>query len=158
MTGKYKKLGRVLFYITWPGIWLTLKLQPPRTRVVIVSQGCLLLVRDWLGDGNWSLPGGGLKFREDLKVGAAREVLEETGIKLSPTSLTSLGRFKVRSSGIKIDAHCFFAELPDKPDLKASHEIAEASWIDIDKLSKHKLSGSAKKAWEAFSAVRPVIK
>src|SRR3989338_123047 len=40
------------------------------------------------GAGRWSLPGGKLDFGETFEEGAAREVFEETGIKVDPTSLT----------------------------------------------------------------------
>jgi 8-oxo-dGTP diphosphatase len=35
------------------------------------------------GDGTWSLPGGHLEFGESVEDCAAREVLEETGVKIS---------------------------------------------------------------------------
>ena len=35
------------------------------------------------GEGTWTMPGGKLHFQENLKGGAIREVLEETGIKVS---------------------------------------------------------------------------
>ncbi len=35
------------------------------------------------GEGTWTMPGGKLHFRESFEEGAKREVLEETGIKLT---------------------------------------------------------------------------
>jgi 8-oxo-dGTP diphosphatase len=60
---------------------------PPLTRLaaygVIRRDGRLLLCRvapGNLGEGRWTLPGGGLDFGEPPEVGAIREVAEETGL------------------------------------------------------------------------------
>ena len=34
------------------------------------------------GEGTWSVPGGHLEFGETIEEGSAREVLEETGLKI----------------------------------------------------------------------------
>ena len=53
-----------------------------RTRVIVLHQGCVLLIPPGSSapDAAWSLPGGGLKPDESLAECARREVLEETGI------------------------------------------------------------------------------
>jgi len=60
---------------------------PPVTRLaaygVIRRNGQMLLCRvapGNLGEGRWTLPGGGLDFGEPPEVGAIREVAEETGL------------------------------------------------------------------------------
>jgi ADP-ribose pyrophosphatase YjhB (NUDIX family) len=60
---------------------------PPVTRLaaygVIRRDGRLLLCRvapGNLGEGRWTLPGGGLEFGEPPEGGAIREVAEETGL------------------------------------------------------------------------------
>lgn len=45
------------------------------------------------GEGTWSVPGGHLEFGETIEEGAAKEVLEETGLKIK----------KVRVAGITND-------------------------------------------------------
>ena len=42
---------------------------------------------DLHGEGTWTMPGGKLDFQETLLDGAAREVLEETGIKINKEKL-----------------------------------------------------------------------
>jgi 8-oxo-dGTP diphosphatase len=39
------------------------------------------------GEGTWTMPGGKLDFGETFEDGAAREVFEETGIKVDKSSL-----------------------------------------------------------------------
>src|SRR3989344_5815450 len=49
--------------------------------VISQDQKILLLHTSWT-DPEWELPGGILKIDEDMPAGLAREVLEETGLKL----------------------------------------------------------------------------
>lgn len=42
------------------------------------------------GEGTWTMPGGKLRFGESFEEGAAREVLEETGIKVRSLEVISL--------------------------------------------------------------------
>nr|WP_268248057.1 NUDIX domain-containing protein [Deinococcus piscis] len=44
-----------------------------------------------VADGLWNLPGGPMQPGEDPRDVAAREVLEEVGLKLEPTELRGLG-------------------------------------------------------------------
>lgn len=58
-----------------------------RTRTIVLHQGCLLLHPPEMdggiwGVGAWGLPGGGLEPHESLAECAAREVFEETGIRV----------------------------------------------------------------------------
>jgi ADP-ribose pyrophosphatase YjhB (NUDIX family) len=43
--------------------------------------------------GLWTLPGGGLEFGEHPEEGVIREVLEETGFDIQPTSLLGINSF-----------------------------------------------------------------
>jgi 8-oxo-dGTP diphosphatase len=52
--------------------------------------GCVLLVRvapRGPGGGQWTVPGGGLRFGEDPSSGMVREVAEETGLDVVPGEL-----------------------------------------------------------------------
>jgi len=59
---------------------------------VVVHEGRVLLVRRGHEPlkGRWSLPGGLLELGESLTAGAAREVLEETGLVVEPVELVEL--------------------------------------------------------------------
>jgi 8-oxo-dGTP diphosphatase len=43
--------------------------------------------------GRWTLPGGGLEFGEHPEVAMVREVLEETGFEVRPTSLLGIDSY-----------------------------------------------------------------
>ena len=49
------------------------------------------------GEGTWTLPGGKLDFGEALEDGAAREALEECGIKVNKMDFVSLGNEIVKT-------------------------------------------------------------
>ncbi len=149
---KKSQLGRLLFWVTWPGIWLTLKSSPPRTRVVLHYKGQVLVLRNWLGTGEWGLPGGGLHRGEEPVAGGVREVAEEVGLTLKPSDLHELGRYHLRSSGIKIRYVAFWVECRTKPAIVVDgKEVVAAQWVDLDKLEEYPLTSSARHILLAFS-------
>lgn len=111
----------------------------PRVGVgcLVASEGRLLLVRrrGAHGPGTWSTPGGHLDFGEDPAACAARETLEETGVRVSNVSFLGLtndvfeatGRHYVtiwmRSATESGDAH-----------VAAPGEIDEVGWFEQDAL------------------------
>jgi 8-oxo-dGTP diphosphatase len=56
---------------------------------VVVSQGKVLLIRRGREPllGSWSLPGGALELGETTAEGVAREVWEETGLRVRPVEM-----------------------------------------------------------------------
>jgi ADP-ribose pyrophosphatase YjhB (NUDIX family) len=60
--------------------------------VVIPKKSRVLGITRREDHNDWGLPGGKLESGEDPKVGAARELLEETGIKVAPEDLYELFR------------------------------------------------------------------
>jgi 8-oxo-dGTP pyrophosphatase MutT (NUDIX family) len=121
--------GRVAFWLSWPLLFLYL-LRSERTRIVVVCQGEVLVVRGWLGGGKWNLPGGGLHRGEDPAEGAVRELQEETGIEVNATELQKFfsGRIK---TGLRYTVHAYGIELDKKPRLsKQKIELTHLAWID----------------------------
>lgn len=57
--------------------------------LVVNDRGQILLVKRKLGTGV-SMPGGKADPGEDVRIGAARELLEETGLRADPASLVRL--------------------------------------------------------------------
>lgn len=149
MTKIWIALGRAIYYITWPGIWLVIRLSPPRTRVFVIHNGQLLLIRNWLGNGTWKLPGGGLHRHEPAETGAIRELKEETGIDVE--KLEYLGDFYSKSSSIPAHIVCFMVKLDAKPDLRLPPlEVSGFKWIPLDKLTEANLSQTTRSALEHF--------
>jgi 8-oxo-dGTP diphosphatase len=85
------------------------------------------------GEGTWTMPGGKLHFQENLKGGAIREVLEETGIKVKDLRVISV------SNDIVHDAHFvtigFLAEeFEGEAKAMEPEEITEWKWFDLNNL------------------------
>ncbi|HEX6498458.1 MAG TPA: NUDIX domain-containing protein [Micromonosporaceae bacterium] len=96
--------------------------------------GALLLLRQPPGRG-WSLPGGLLARREHPAVGAARELAEETGIRVSPEEIrAAVPNAIVHSGGRWVDL-VFEANVPkDVPVVVDGAEVYEAAWHPLDAL------------------------
>lgn len=144
-------LGRILFWIGWPGLWLLSRGVKRRTRVLVVCNNEVLLLKDWLGAGKWTLPGGGVKFGEDPLVCAKRELKEEAGIDIK--KLTFFKEFpKLKQIGMNFHCLAYYIELKSKPALHLHPlEIAEAQWVSLDELANHDMNQAARMILEAFS-------
>ncbi len=127
--------GRAAFWLTLPLLHVYLK-HSKRTRILIMVGKEILVVKGWLNDGTWSLPGGGLHRREDPAKGALRELAEETGIRISPENVTEIGKAKQNQHGLKFVYFQFSARLESKVPIKPSRwEIIDARWMPISELS-----------------------
>jgi 8-oxo-dGTP pyrophosphatase MutT (NUDIX family) len=147
----WEKFGRALYWAVWPAIWAYIQMNPPRTRLALTHKGKVLLVKDWLGSGEWTLPGGGLKRREAAEEGAVRELMEETSILLTPDSLKSLGSFRVKTNGIPVRIAGFWNEAKTAPDVTPRKgELIGFMWADADQLKKLPLSTTARSVLAAL--------
>lgn len=125
-------VGRVLFWITWPALFIYFKIGR-RTRLFVLCGSEVLVLKSWYGDGTYSFPGGGLHRNEDPKQGALRELYEETGLKLAPSQLQFLFEARVNAPQ-KITYKCvaFGAIFESKPEhVSPRGEIAEAAWKPV---------------------------
>lgn len=100
---------------------------PVAVVLVPVADG-LLVVRRSIepGFGRWALPGGFLEVGEPWQVGAAREVVEETGIVVPPASLEIVEVHSTEDTRLLL---LFCAprgwSLPALPDFTATDEVSE---------------------------------
>ena len=86
-------------------------------------------------EGQWALPGGFLEVDEELADGAARELQEETGVRLDPTDLRQLGAYGApdrdpRGRTISI-AHV--VHLESASEAKGGDDAADAAWVEVGK-------------------------
>lgn len=132
MTNIYRLSGQIAFWLTIPLLHIYLRMRR-RTRVFIIAEGKVLLVRGWLSNGKWHLPGGGLHFRETAAHGAVREVLEETGLQLSSDKLRYIGAARFKDHGLRFTYEQFIVELPATTRVVAQKgEIIDAEWVPLD--------------------------
>src|SRR5690242_13154441 len=84
-------VGRLLYFCSWPLLYVYLRFGGERTRVIVEHQDKVLLVQNWLGNGQWMLPGGGVFRHERPTYSAVRELREETGLIVKPRDLKLIG-------------------------------------------------------------------
>ena len=100
---------------------------------VIDDQGRILLIRR-ADNGLWAMPGGALEVGETPAEGAAREALEETGVRCEPVAL--VGAFDSRLRGSLTSHHLYqfvflCRPLPGAPQEPPSHanEVLDVRWF-----------------------------
>ena len=146
----WRFVGRVVFWLSWPAQFIYLRVGR-RTRVLILCEDKVLVVKGWISSGAWMLPGGGLHFRENPAAGAVREVREETGLKLQPEQLQSLILSSTTEHGLRFIYYGFVAKLDSLPPLKLRHfEISEACLLPINAVSTTNTSGTLRAVLEYY--------
>lgn len=124
--------------------------------VVLNDRREVLLVRHtYAMRGLYMLPGGGYQLNEDPAEAAAREVVEETGVRLSgPMRLH--GAFVETARGARNHIHVYvgFAESGAAPTADGQ-EIAEARWFPLDALPANLSGPSAQRIIEVRDGLTP---
>jgi 8-oxo-dGTP diphosphatase len=98
--------------------------------------GRLLLLRQPPGRA-WGLPAGLLKKHEQPVIGAARELFEESGVRIDPADLTAgVPNAIVHPVGV-VDTVWFGAVAASTTPLRVDGgEVLEAAWFPIDDLPR----------------------
>ena len=79
--------------------------------------------------GRFALPGGFVELREDLETAAARELMEETGVRDLPlVQVRTFGAWD-RDPRWRVITTLYAAVLPEKPAAKAGDDAADAVWF-----------------------------
>ena len=125
--------NKILCWITWPAVYLMVN-NTERTRAVIINQKKeLLVVRGWINDGKWQLPGGGIKKNETSLDATIREVEEEVNLTLDADKIRLIGSEKIIDNKISYKCDFFLVDEVDSKNAKAGSEIKEFKFIEIDK-------------------------
>lgn len=152
MNEKHELAGRLLYWLVWPGTWLYLRWST-RTRVLVLYGEEILVVKNWLGDGRYHLPGGGLHPNELPEKGAVRELYEETGATLHEDEIMPLGFEDYDHDGFRYKCHYFAYRSHTRLVTKMSGaEIAEISWASISTVSIHTHGPEVLRALELLDA------
>lgn len=110
----------------------------PNTTVaaVIVHQNKFLLVEEIENDKTvYNQPAGHLEANENIVDGLKREILEETGLTLSPDYLSGIYYFHRQNLNLYFLRFCFVIELPTL--MQASpidDEIVATHWFTLDEI------------------------
>ena len=103
-------------------------------RVIIYrDDGDVLMAKSRFSRQEWALPGGGVNRNESYEQAAAREVLEEVGLKID--NLRYLGKTNSHESYAKFPVRVFAAHASDY-DIKCNFEIMETRWLSREYIPK----------------------
>ena len=115
----------------------------PRVGVgaITVKDGKVLLVKRAIepSKGLWAIPGGTLKLGETLQECAAREILEETGIRIKVGACVYVFDFLERDDERKIKFHFVvvdFAADYISGEPKGADDALDARWLSGEELNK----------------------
>ena len=130
----FSSFGRAIFRGIACVISLIFRIIPQKDRVRVIvyrDDGRSLLVRSRFSRQEWALPGGGVKHNESYEQAAARETLEEIGLKID--NLQYLGKANSHESYAKFSVRVFAAHASNC-DIKCNFEIMEARWLNMNYL------------------------
>ncbi|HEY4526105.1 MAG TPA: NUDIX domain-containing protein [Candidatus Paceibacterota bacterium] len=107
--------------------------------VLVVKNGKVLMGRKIgvgkVGYGTWCFPGGKLDFGESLMEGAKRELLEETGIKVSALEFSNIIDEPRASGGTHYLHINFLAKAWEgEPVVTEPDRFEKWEWFDLDSL------------------------
>jgi 8-oxo-dGTP pyrophosphatase MutT (NUDIX family) len=137
----YAALGRLSHKVATPFLKLYMSEKHVRVRVLILNEDKVevLLVRSWLGHQKWTLPGGGIKRAETPAEAAAREVHEETGLRVPLDNLHELGVFPSEMPKYTYTVACYVIEIAKREPRIARHrrlEMLDMAWFPLNALPK----------------------
>ena len=128
---------------------------------VAIKDGKILLMKRAFepGKGKWSIPGGLVEVGETLSDACAREMEEETGIKIHVLELINAYDMIVPDEAGKIKYHYVLIDFLVKPiggTERPSVEVLEMKWVTYEEARQLDMTNSARKALqELFGSTGP---
>jgi ADP-ribose pyrophosphatase YjhB (NUDIX family) len=104
---------------------------------VVVRNGRVVLVRRAKAPrmGEWSIPGGMLELGEKLRDGVAREIEEETGLKVKSEEVLDVFDSIVTDADGKTQYHYVLVDYlcsVTGGELRAASDVSEARWATLE--------------------------
>ncbi len=101
--------------------------------------------------GKWGVPAGKLEKNETPRDAAIRELFEETGISLDPSSqIRSLGPLYIRKPELDYVFHLFKVQLPQAPNVRLSDEHQSYKWASSKDVEEMPLMAGAMQALQHY--------
>ena len=128
---------------------------------VAIKDGKILLMKRAFepGKGKWSIPGGLVEVGETISDACAREMEEETGIKIHVLELINAYDMIVPDESGRIKYHYVLIDFLVKPiggTERSSVEVLEMKWVTYEEARQLDMTNSARKALqELFGSTGP---
>jgi len=134
----------------------------PRVGVgaITIKDGEILLVKRGVepSKGLWAIPGGTLKLGETLKECAAREILEETGIRIKVGDCIYVFDFIEHDDERKIKFHFVIVDFAGEyiaGEPRGADDALEARWLSPEELRKLPVAQNTLNALLSLGFIRP---
>ena len=124
------------------------------TACIIKHEDRILVTRSPKWKGQWTVPGGHVKYQEKILDGATREGLEETGLILNPIKIIGYGEIVNPPEFLRPAHFIYFICLlgcRDKNNLKFNKEISEAKWLPLNEALKLDLTSGHRRILEQYA-------
>ncbi len=119
------------------------------TRVMLVDGDKVLLIRHTYVPG-WQFPGGGVEPGETVEAAARREVLEESGYRVSgPLELFGIYHNRIATNRDHVVLYVGRA-FEQQFEFRPNHEIAEMAWFDKAALPQKITPATSQRIDEVF--------
>jgi len=146
MNKRSQIIGRILYWLSWPVLFIYLR-NSKRCRAIVSEGDNILIIRNWLGPGHYTLPGGGLRPYEDPKRGIIRELEEETGLVVKADNLMLIKpQYLAIEKGHSYQCFGFYVKVDKYQQItRQKYEIAEIKWVNKrEVLEKYQLTSTAR--------------
>ncbi len=134
----FLRTGNVIFAFSKPIIYLLLN-NSRRSRVAIVCNDQILMVKSWLSDNKWGFPGGGIKRKESDLESVKREVYEETGINLGNKNIVKVSQYTDKYLIFRRFLIFYKTTFNQKPatEIVKKLEIVDIKWFKVKDIIKN---------------------
>ena len=122
------------------------------TGIVVRDDGRVLAIQR-CDDGRWVPPGGVLELSETPADGVAREVLEETGIRVRAEQLTGVYKNMVRGI-VSLAFRCRVISGQTHP----TSEARQVTWLTVDEAKQTMVEARAVRVTDALSHNGPFVR
>lgn len=123
-------------------------------RAALIDGDKVLLIRHTYVPG-WQFPGGGIETGENALLSLEREVLEETGMRLTGPA-TLFGFYHNRKTSARDHVALYVCRsFAQERVFKPNAEIAEIGWFPLTELPDHTTDGTRRRVREIVEGLDP---
>ncbi len=107
--------------------------------------------------GYWSLPGGLVETGEPLRDAIAREVFEETGLRVKPSERFEIFERIMRDASGRAEYHYVLCDCTCKVvggELRPGDDVSRAEWVPLSQLDRYQLTAGTEEVIRKAHASR----